>query len=438
VTDSFASVEVTGSGSVNGDYLRTHADDGVTQSITETETGGKPTSRYSYLEHKWVFNVPGATSVTFFANAWSSGSTDQDSFVFSYSTNNVNYVNMFNVSNTSDAGFQSYVLPASTQGTLYIRVIDSNRTGGNRNLDTVFVDQLFVRSQTGTESSTATATATATPVTATNTPAPTNTPVPTNTPTPTPPPSPKPIYLSLLNPGPTTIGSLVGANPEDILYFDGTSWKMMFDGSDVGISVQMDDFDIVDANTILFSLGEPTSLPGIGLVDDHDIVKFTVNTLGEFTSGTFSLFFDGEDVELDKRSENINAFDLLPNGSLVISTSGRAGVTGVRAGNEDLLLFTPTSTGANTSGSWSLYFDGSDIGLSGVINGLAVAPNGDLYLSVNSQSIIGTLVIENEDIFVCTPITLGETTSCYIHPDLYMDGSVWNLSADDVDGISVP
>ena len=433
VVDIFASAEVIRSGTVNGDYLRTHADDGVTQSITEIETGGKPSSRYSYLEHKWIFNVPAANAVTFFANAWSSGSTDQDSFVFAYSTDDVNYQTMFSVLNTSDNGFVSYGLPASTQGTLYIRVIDSNRTGGNRNLDSVFVDQLYVRSDSTTGEPTATSIPTNTP-----TPTATNTPTPTNTPSPPSPPSSKPIYLSLLNPGPTTIGSLIGANPEDILYFDGTSWSILFDGSDVGISVQMDDFDFLNANTILFSLGESINLPGIGLVDNHDIVRFDALTLGENTSGTFSLYFDGEDVELDKSSENINAFDLLPDDSIVISTSGRAGVTGVRAANEDLLLFTPTSLGSNTSGSWSLYFDGSDVGLNGIINGLAIASNGDIYLSINSQTIIGGLVIENEDVFVCTPISTGDNTECYFPPDLYLDGSLWNLSADDVDGIAVP
>lgn len=425
VTEIFASAEVISNGTINGNYLNTHADDGVTQSITETETGGKPSSRYSYLEHKWIFSLPAANSVTFFANAWSNGSTDQDSFIFSYSTDDVNYVNMFSVSNTSDAGFLSYVMPASTQGTVYIRVIDSNRTGGNRNLDSVFVDQLYVRSDSTIGVST-------------DTPTPTATAIATNTPTPTPPPSPKPLYVSLMNAGPTTIGSLVGANPEDILYFDGVSWSIQFDGSDVGISVQLDDFDFLNANTILFSLGESTNLPGIGLVDDHDIVRFDATTLGENTSGSFSLYFDGEDVELDKSSENINAFDLLPDGSIVISTSGRAGVTGVRAANEDLLRFTPSTLGANTSGTWSMYFDGSDVGLSGVINGLAVASNGDIYLSLNNQTTIGSLVIENEDVFVCTPISIGDDTACYFPPDLYLDGSVWNLSADDVDGIAVP
>ena len=40
------------------------------------------------------------------------------------------------------------------------------------------------------------------------------------------------------------------------------------------------------------------------------------------------------------------------------------GVTGVSGADEDLLAFTPRTLGATTSGSFSLYFDGSDVGLS--------------------------------------------------------------------------
>jgi len=241
----------------------------------------------------------------------------------------------------------------------------------------------------------------------------------------------------VVNAGPTTIGSLTGVGPGDIVYFDGTSWSMYFDGSDVGISGQMDDFDLLDANTILFTLGEATNLPGIGLVDDHDIVRFDRISLGENTSGTFSLYFDGEDVGLDKRSENINAIEVLPDERIVLSTSGLASVPGVKATNEDLLIFTPTTLGSNTSGTWALYFDGSDVGMRGLTNGLAIGLNGDIFLSVYSSTVLGGVTIENEDVFVCRPIELGDNTSCYFLPELYFDGSIWNLQLDDLDGIAI-
>jgi VCBS repeat-containing protein len=147
-SDALATSETAVAGTVSGDYTDTQADDGVAESITEQESGGKPSTRYSYLEHKWNFNVAPGSVVTLYANAWSSGSTDGDSFIFAYSTDDVNYIDMFTVDSTLDGAPQSYVLPASTQGAVYVRVIDSNRFSGNLNLDTVYVDHLYIRSET--------------------------------------------------------------------------------------------------------------------------------------------------------------------------------------------------------------------------------------------------------------------------------------------------
>lgn len=67
---NFAALSDTAvAGSVSGGYTNTHADDGVAQSITETESGGKPASRYSYLEHRWAFSIASGATATVYANA---------------------------------------------------------------------------------------------------------------------------------------------------------------------------------------------------------------------------------------------------------------------------------------------------------------------------------------------------------------------------------
>jgi len=48
------------------------------------------------------------------------------------------------VSSTSLANVQMAMLPNSLSGTVYIRVRDSDRTSGNKGLDTVFIDHLFI------------------------------------------------------------------------------------------------------------------------------------------------------------------------------------------------------------------------------------------------------------------------------------------------------
>lgn len=144
MVDASVSGEVSVAGTVNGSYLLTQSDDGVAETITEQQSGGKPVTRYSLLEHKWIINVPSGNVITLYANAWSSGSSDGDVFTFAYSTNDVTYTDMFTVANTSDTGYVTFVLPSSTQGTLYVRVTDSDHTPGNLSLDSVYVDHLFV------------------------------------------------------------------------------------------------------------------------------------------------------------------------------------------------------------------------------------------------------------------------------------------------------
>ena len=203
------------------------------------------------------------------------------------------------------------------------------------------------------------ATATYTP---TLTPTLTPSPTPTNTPTPTAalPPSSNSLYLSLT--GSQTIGGVSSAD-EDILFFDGTNWSLFFDGSDVGVgSPDLFAFSILDADTILMSFGTNVTVNGI-TATPQDVLRFDATSLGSTTAGTFSMYFDGSDVGLSTTAEKIDSLSLLPDGRLLISTTGDPSVPGVAGQDEDVLAFTPTSLGDVTSGTWSLYFDGSDVGL---------------------------------------------------------------------------
>lgn len=150
VLTAYAVGEENIAGTVRGGYSLTYDDDGETETITERLSGGKPVYRYSYLEHKWIFSVPSGNSITLYVNSWSSGSTDQDSFVFAYSVDNFHYTDMFTVTSTSDGQSTEFVLPPTIQGNLYLRLRDSDRSIGAQALDTVYIDQLFIRSEAGT------------------------------------------------------------------------------------------------------------------------------------------------------------------------------------------------------------------------------------------------------------------------------------------------
>ena len=172
------------------------------------------------------------------------------------------------------------------------------------------------------------------------------------------------LYLSLDGSAtlPGASGSL-SVSDEDILGFDGTNYSLFFDGSDVGLSGQdVDGFAIVNANTVLLSFRSSFTLSGVGSISDSDIVQFT-GTLGDATSGTFSLYFDASDVGLTTSGEDVDAFELLSDGSLVVSTTDNFSVPGVSGSDEDLFRCVGTF-GPTTTCTWSMYLDGSDVDIS--------------------------------------------------------------------------
>ena len=143
--DYVATGETSFTGVINGNYLAMQTDDGSTQSITERDSGGKPANRYDYLEHRWTFNINGGDVVSLFANAWTNGS--EDAFEFEYSTDGINYQPAFTVSSTANDNVQSAVLNAGINGTVYIRVRDTDNTQGFRNHQTIYVDHMYIRSE---------------------------------------------------------------------------------------------------------------------------------------------------------------------------------------------------------------------------------------------------------------------------------------------------
>lgn len=291
---------------------------------------------------------------------------------------------------------------------------------------------------------------TSTSVPPTNTPAPpTNTPVPpTNTPIP---PTSTPgsggddvIYVSSSSGG--NVGGVSFAD-EDILAFDtGTnSWSMYIDGSDVGLSGSgsrdVDAFHVSSDGSVLMSFVGATTIPNVGSVDDSDIVRFVPTSTGTSTSGSFEWYFDGSDVGLSSNGEDVDGVYLTASGDLLISTLGGYSVPGASGSDEDLIRFSPTSLGSSTSGSWSIEFDGSDVGLNNSgsedTSGVWVdESNGDIYLTVRGTFSVAGLSGDGSDVFACAPSSLGGSTSCSGFT-LIFDGSANGYGAELMDGLSV-
>ena len=104
------------------------------------------------------------------------------------------------------------------------------------------------------------------------------------------------------------------------------------------------------------------SATGSGAVDsgslsytDDDIIRY------DLVSGTWEMFFDGSDVGV---GSDINALELLDDGSLLISFTSQQNIEGIGLVDEsDIVRFIPEQLGPETSGVFEFYFDGSDVGL---------------------------------------------------------------------------
>ena len=248
------------------------------------------------------------------------------------------------------------------------------------------------------------------------------------------------IYLSS-----TTNGNVGGIsfNDEDIISYDTGSgeWAMVFDGSDVGLTGDVDAFSFLADGSLLLSVDSSTTLGGIS-VDDSDIVHFAPALLGPNTSGTFSLYFDGSDVGLSTSGEDVDALHIRPDGRLVMSFVGSYNVSGASGDDEDLVLFSPVNLGTDTVGTWNLYLDASDVGLgnssSEDTKGVWIDPaNGDIYLTTDGNFSVSGVSGTGSDIFICHPIVLGSNASCDFEPDLYWDGSAYGFGSEVVDAIEI-
>ncbi len=237
-----------------------------------------------------------------------------------------------------------------------------------------------------------------------------------------------------------SVGGLTVDNEDIVAKLSDGDYGFVFDGSDMGLSgLVIDSFMVTGPDTILLSFTGSAGITGLGTVDDSDIIQFT-GTFGADTTGTFSWYFDGSDVGLTTNGEDIDAFTILPDGSLLVSTAGGYSVPGASGSDEDLIQFTGTY-GATTTGSWEIYFDGSDVGLSTSssedVNAVSVDSDGNILLSTRGNFSVSGVSGADEDIFVFVPTTLGSNTSGSFQSQLFFDGSAAGLAGTDIFGLSV-
>lgn len=171
------------------------------------------------------------------------------------------------------------------------------------------------------------------------------------------------FYVYVSSPGKGTVAGIAYAD-EDIMVHNTTTgqWTKAFDGTHHGLPAAADidalDYANVNLHAMFYmSFDQPVAVPGLGTVDDSDVVLRSC-FLG---SCGWSLFFDGSAHGLTADAEDIDAIDV-QGANLLLSTFGgysvpKYGGGTLKGGDEDIILF------AAQYNSYILRLDGSTKGL---------------------------------------------------------------------------
>jgi len=144
-TKAFAISDIPEAGTVSGDYTSTHASDNSYEVITEVLSTSHPVKVWSYLEHRWDFDVAPGGMIMFYVEAYRPNNSDGDNFAFEYSTDNSTYNPLVTVNSSVEQTY-STELPSGISGTVYVRVVDTDRGKRQTSLDPVYIDYMYIES----------------------------------------------------------------------------------------------------------------------------------------------------------------------------------------------------------------------------------------------------------------------------------------------------
>ena len=128
-----------------------------------------------------------------------------------------------------------------------------------------------------------------------------------------------------------------------------------------------------------------SSLGSLTIVRDEDIIGF------DETTGDYVMVFDGSDVGVPN-NRDVDAFDILADGTILMSFNSpipRNRLNGIssRVDDSDIVQFHPDAPGglgSNTSGTFTMYLKGSDVGLTSAgedIDAITLVHDDELVIS---------------------------------------------------------
>jgi hypothetical protein len=252
---------------------------------------------------------------------------------------------------------------------------------------------------------------------------------------------------------------------EDIVAFDPATgeFSIFFDGSECGLDeANLDDFEFIGEGQMIFTLRSEFDIPGLGEVDDSDVISYTASADANVACGTFGIYVRGEQIGLTDSEEDIDALGLAEDGTLLVSTIGTARVpTAPGQGNDDddddddgdndVLKVSDTSLmklnavppfSETTVFTWSLYFDGEDVDLTETSEDIrSVSVGGyeksDIYLTLSGDFDVESLNEDEgdkNDVEGCVAASLGDLTECTFFK--WLDGEAVGAE-NQLDGLAI-
>ncbi|MBX3023300.1 hypothetical protein KF840_00145 [bacterium] len=139
-------------------------------------------------------------------------------------------------------------------------------------------------------------------------------------------------------------GGLI-VRPGDVVRFDGATYALAFDAAARGVpsGAQVDALRVLGAGKFLLSFDTSVDF-GSFVADDEDIVQLD--------GAVATLFFDGSQHGVPDGLD-LDAFDRLANGDLLLSFDTSGVIAGIAFNDEDVLAFTPATN------AWSLVYAGA-------------------------------------------------------------------------------
>jgi hypothetical protein len=146
IADSHPSSQTTIAGTVTGTLAATQVSDNQVEELREVLSSGGGPNRFSLLEHRFTFNLPPGQDRKLHVEGFRSSSADGDDFRLEASFDGGTiYFPLALSLPLSDDDTDRIVELGGTSASMIIRVVDTNHTAGTQSLDTVSIDEIWIR-----------------------------------------------------------------------------------------------------------------------------------------------------------------------------------------------------------------------------------------------------------------------------------------------------